>query len=64
MDSKKDWRLNYEITHNKLRRAIAEMKEKGMDMTVSAVAEYAGVSRSTAYKHGCRDLIREALKEK
>ena len=55
--------LNYEITHNKLIHAIKEIKCEGGTMSVREVSKRVGVSVSTAYKHQCQELIRQALKE-
>lgn len=45
----------------KIRNALREMKKKGLDININAVANYANVARKTIYNHpDLRDEIRAA----
>ncbi|MCQ2499802.1 MAG: hypothetical protein MJ117_00475 [Lachnospiraceae bacterium] len=60
-------RLNYELTDRKLRaasrRLVCRYLKNDEPLSVRRVAEEAGVSLSTAYKHSCQDMIRSILDE-
>lgn len=60
-------RLNYELTEKRLldasRRLVRRYWDNKDPLSVKRVAEEAGVSVSTAYKHKCQDMIRSALSE-
>lgn len=61
MSPEKQRRLSYDIMHRKLQKVVAKMVEEDDEVTIKRVAEIAGVSTATAYKHGCLDMIRECL---
>lgn len=56
-------RLDYEYTHTKIKKAIDTLLASGGKLSVKKVADLAGISKSTAYNHGCDEMIREILKE-
>ena len=57
----KGYKLNYQLTHIKIKNAIIRVIEKGDKPTVKAVAKEAGISVSTAYSHKCQEMILEIL---
>lgn len=57
-------RLDYELTHNKIRAAIQKVLDSGERISVQIVADTAGVSKSAAYHHQCAEMIRQAIKER
>lgn len=54
-------RINYEITHKKILKAVSEIKRDGTEPTIANVCERAGVSQATAYKHGARQMLLEMI---
>lgn len=61
MSAEKRRRLSYDIMHRKLEKVVARMVEEDDELTIRRVAEIAGISTATAYKHGCLDMIREHM---
>lgn len=61
MRSDKTMRLNYELTERKLLSAVEKIISSDNEISIRRVAELAGVSISTAYKHNCTEMIRMAL---
>lgn len=61
LEKQKKIQLNYEVTHRKLLSAINEMIACDKEISCKEASRLAGVSVSTAYKHGCPELIRRAL---
>ena len=55
--------LSYELTEKKLRKTVRTILETDDEISVRRVAELAGVSLSTAYKHNVLDLLRKAINE-
>lgn len=51
--------LQRQETINKVMRAISDIKSEGRKVTVSALAEFTGLSRSTFAKPHIRDLLVE-----
>lgn len=54
-------RINYEITHKKILKAISEIRQDGTEPTIANVCERSGVSQATAYKHGARQMLLEMI---
>ncbi|MGN0266248.1 MAG: hypothetical protein ACI4D7_01075 [Lachnospiraceae bacterium] len=67
MEPQKSLRLNYELTEKKLLAAAKRLAERYAEsnepISVRKVAKEAGVSLSTAYKHDCLNMIRNAIEE-
>lgn len=55
-------RVSYAVTHRRIKDAITQIMEAGGAITVKNVAKHANICTATAYKHGCPDMIRDALK--
>lgn len=55
--------LSYQLTEKKLKKAVREVLEAGGEISVRAVAEAAGVSTSTAYKHNVLETLRQIINE-
>lgn len=56
--------LNYGLTEKRLIDTIRQMVESGEELSVRRVADKAGISPSTAYKHGCQEKILEEIYRK